>query len=194
MASKRTAAGDRIYRMRVSVRWSDPEIWREVEVPACLTLLELHHVLQALMNWDDSHLHEFEFRGVLYGDEIAPASPFGGPESRDEADHCLADLKLRKGSRIGYTYDFGDNWELDIAVQATLTPESGRTYPVCVGGQYAPPPEDCGGLWGYGELVGAWLDPDDPEHDWAVEILGEDWDLEDPDVERINKRLKRVQC
>lgn len=54
-----------------------------------------------------------------------------------------------------YTYDMGDSWEHEILVEKILLREAEQLYPICLTGKLACPPEDCGGVWGYAELVEA---------------------------------------
>ena len=78
-------------------------------------------------------------------------------------------------------------------VEAVLPPEPGRRYPVCVAGKRACPPEDCGGAWGYGELLDAVGDPGHPAHAELGAWLGGPFDPEAFDLEGINRRLARVR-
>ena len=48
------------------VRHIEPVITRRVVVPAEITLLKLHTVLQIVFDWDDCHLWQFEFGTVDY--------------------------------------------------------------------------------------------------------------------------------
>ena len=97
---------------------------------------------------------------------------------------------VRSGvSRFGYTYDFGDDWEHAITIEKTLPAAEGTTYPTCVAGKRACPPEDCGGPWGYQELLEIIADPAHPERAERLEWLGEDFDPEDFSLEAVNTRL-----
>ncbi|MDQ3150841.1 MAG: plasmid pRiA4b ORF-3 family protein [Actinomycetota bacterium] len=77
-------------------------------------------------------------------------------------------------SKIRYTYDFGDDWEHDILVEKVLDQDETASYPRCTDGRRAAPPEDCGGIWGYADLVEALTDPTHPEHEDKLEWLGFD--------------------
>lgn len=123
-------------------------VLREVIVPAEINLGCLHHVIQVVMGWDNSHLHEFEHKGESYGrpehDEYA--------DIIDEDSVPLSDLFKRKGSRLTYTYDFGDDWVHEVSLLKTLPADSSAPF-VYMGGEGACPPEDCGGPWGYEHLL-----------------------------------------
>jgi hypothetical protein len=75
-------------------------------------------------------------------------------------------------SKIRYTYDFGDGWDHDIVVEQIGPRDPAVDYPRCTGGKRAGPPDDCGGVWGYADLVRIVGDPTDPEHDGKVAWLG----------------------
>ncbi len=50
---------ERTYLLKVKLLDIEPEIWRRFVVPASITLDRLHDVIQIVMGWTDSHLHEF---------------------------------------------------------------------------------------------------------------------------------------
>ena len=50
-----------VYQLKIVLVGVRPQIWRRVQVPAEITLDELHLVLQAAMGWTNSHLHSFTF-------------------------------------------------------------------------------------------------------------------------------------
>jgi hypothetical protein len=180
--------GDRVYQVKITLLGvSRPPVWRRLLVPSRIRLDQLHGVIQAAMGWENDHMHAFSDGSAEYG----LADP--ELEHRDERKATLQDLAKRKRSRALYTYDFGDNWEHDIVVEAVLTAEPEVRYPVCVAGSGACPPEDCGGISGYELLREALADPTDDEHEQMMEWLG----LEDPadfdptafDVDKVNHAL-----
>jgi hypothetical protein len=58
-------------------------------------------------------------------------------------------------------------------------------------GERASPPEDCGGIWGYEELLEALSDPDHPDHEDMLEWVGGQFAPEAFDLEGVNKELQR---
>jgi hypothetical protein len=93
---------------------------------------------------------------------------------RSAAATTLDGVAPRAGDRLGYTYDFGDDWDHDITVEDVRLAEPGLAYPRCVTGRRACPPEDCGGIWGYEELLEILADPHHDEHTDRVQWLGLD--------------------
>lgn len=93
---------------------------------------------------------------------------------RSAASKRLDQVVPSVGDKLGYTYDFGDNWEHDILVEAITDAEAGIPYPRCLTGRRACPPEDCGGMWGYEYLIEILADPGHEEHDERLEWLGLD--------------------
>ena len=100
---------------------------------------------------------------------------------------------LRK-STLNYVYDFGDYWEHRIKVEKTLVPVPGLELPFCVAGACATPPENCGGVPGYVELVQAMADPGHPEDDNVAEWIGLDtWDATAFDSTEVNDCLAGIK-
>lgn len=176
-----------IYQLRISLLGFEPAIWREVLVPSDFTLAKLHRVIQVVMGWEDDHMHEFTIGTVGYTDARARLEG-----RKNEAKVPLHQVAGSRG-KFTYTYDFGDNWEIEIKVDKVLPPEEGRRYPVCIAGENAGPPEDSGGVWGYADRLDALENPDHPEHEETLEWLGEDYDPAAFDLEEINQRLARIK-
>ncbi|MEP6559814.1 MAG: plasmid pRiA4b ORF-3 family protein [Nakamurella sp.] len=164
-----------IYQIKVGLRGATPPIWRRLEVPADVSLARLHTVIQITFGWDDSHLHVFETPYGSFGTDT-------GLGHRAETSVTLEQVAPAVNSKLRYTYDFGDNWVHDIRVEKVLDHDETAEYPRCTGGRRAAPPDDCGGIWGYAELVEVLRDPADQEHQDRLEWLGLDAAAEfDPD-------------
>ena len=185
VARRRRKGQPRIYQFKVTLKGTRPPIWRRLQIRSDTKLDQLHDVLQTAMGWYDSHLHQFVADGVQYG----VANDDWGAEMQDERLVTLADLAPAAGDRILYEYDFGDGWEHDLLVEKVLEPEPGATYPVCVTGRRACPPEDVGGIWGYAELLQILSDPDHPEYEERLEWVGGEFDPERFDAEDVNAAL-----
>ncbi len=179
--------GDPVHQITVLLaEVADPPVWRRLLIPAAMPLNRLHDVIQTAMGWQDHHLHSFTDGNRNYG--------LPDPELAftDERSVRFGDLDVDRGV-IRYTYDFGDDWEHEIVVEALGTAEPGGHYPRCIDGEGACPPEDCGGPPGYEQLREILADPGDAEHDDMVMWMGLEHASEfDPaafDIELVNRRL-----
>jgi len=182
------------YQLKITLRGSKPPIWRRILVPADCGLESLHYAIQAAMGWYDSHLHAFE----IGGREYSGRTPMGDPMESgdlDAAGYRLCDV-AREKSKFTYQYDFGDNWDHTILVEKIVPPllTESKKLPaqpfVCLAGKGACPPEDCGGIWGYYNLLAVLRNPKHEEHEdmkeWAGEI-----DPDAFDIAEVNRRLSR---
>ncbi|MBD3286010.1 plasmid pRiA4b ORF-3 family protein, partial [candidate division WOR-3 bacterium] len=146
-----------IYQFKVTLKGIEPEIWRRILMPADSTFWELHVAIQDAMGWKDMHLHEFKVKNPDSGN----VHRIGLPDDEDEFGRdTLPGWKIRIdqyftsiGTSANYWYDFGDDWMHTIKLEKILPREKGAEYPTCIAGKRACPPEDCGGPWGYAELL-----------------------------------------
>lgn len=176
----------KIYQLHMALNGIRPPIWRRILVPGNTKLSQLSEILLAAMGWLGYHLHQYIVDGVYYG-EPDPEFYF---EINDESKFTLQQIAPDVGSRFTYEYDFGDSWEHTVKVEAILEPEEGMTYPVCIKGKRACPPEDVSGVWGYAEFLETISDPDSEEAEEMLDWAGDDFDPEEFDLAEINQRLK----
>lgn len=193
-ASKRSVADpaadpSTIHRLKVTLRGASPPIWRRFEVPADITLKRLHTVIQLGFGWDDCHLFVFETPAGRYGTYDPDL------EIRSATGKKLSAVAESAGDKIRYEYDFGDQWELDVVVEAIHPAEPDVAYPRCTAGRRAGPPEDCGGIRGYHELLDVLADPRHEDHAERLLWLGIESAAEfDPaafDLAAADRKLRR---
>lgn len=174
--------------VKVTLRDLKPAIWRRIVVARTMTLGRLHDAIQAAMGWDDAHLHAF-----VIGDR-----QFGDPDQRldgaSDENRMTLDRLVRSGvSRFVYTYDFGDGWDHAVLIEKRAPKSEGLALPACVAGERGCPPEDCGGVWGYADLLDVLADPQHPERAERLAWLGGDaFDPEAFDIGTADAALKRV--
>ncbi len=129
-----------ILQLKIRLLGISPMIWRRVLIPSATTLRELHGVLQVAMGWESIHLYQFDIRAVHYGSfELFAANP----------DVPLSGFAFRQNETFLYVYDMGDHWKHEVRIEAISDAAPKKSYPVCIGGSGACPPENCGGAPGY---------------------------------------------
>jgi len=184
-------ANETVYQLKVTLKESKPPIWRQFHVSGNVTLHRLHLILQDVMGWTNSHLYRFDIGGVQYSIPDPVEDAFNELHLVDSRRTKLSKVAPREKARFAYEYDFGDSWEHEILVEKILPPEPSAQHPVCLAGERACPPEDCGGIWGYDEVLEVIRDPLHEEYDRMMEWLGGSFDPEEFDIDRVNRWLRR---
>jgi hypothetical protein len=188
-------ANARVYQLKVVLIGSNPAIWRRLRVPGNANLGWLHAVLQVAMGWTNSHLHHFLTVDARYSDPRNNEDlALGEGPDRDEAKATLVQAVPDEGAQFGYEYDFGDSWEHEITVEKILPHDAAAaTVALCLDGARACPPEDCGGVWGYANLLKILKNRKHPEHRSMMEWLGRPPDAEAFDVAKSNTWLRKLK-
>ncbi len=171
-----------VFQLKVTLAVIKPPVWRRILVHASTPLDRLHEYIQAAFGWWNYHLYEFEIDRVRYG--IPDPDWDVGPPVKQARRVKLGNV-ADVGDSFTYSYDFGDGWEHKITVE--------KSMPVAADGRRACPPEDCGGPWGYEELLQIIADPSHPEHQeratWAGEWGGGKLDPESFDTSEFEENL-----
>ena len=178
-----------VFQIKVTLKGSKPPIWRRLLVPSDISLPDLHDVFQTAMGWHHCHLHQYMKGNTYYSEPNPEFADDAWFEILDETKYRLRDLVVAPKQRCRYEYDFGDGWEHNIMLERIA--EADKKYPghpVCLKGAMACPPEDCGGIWGYYDLLKVINDPNHPEHEEMKNWLGE-FDPTAFDIEDVNRRL-----
>ncbi|MBU0756514.1 MAG: plasmid pRiA4b ORF-3 family protein [Nanoarchaeota archaeon] len=189
---------NKLFQLKIMLYGIEPPVWRRFIVKSNITFHSLHDVIQEAMGWEDYHMFEFEFN-----DAIIEADQQGGidsmfigfrPRSKKRnlkaSKTRLHDVISMESQEFEYVYDFGDNWQHLVVVEKILDNDPFQKFPVCVGGARACPPEDCGSVPGYYELMKLRKNKKHPEYEERiVEWIGEDYNPDFFDIKEANMRL-----
>lgn len=174
---------------------SDPPIWRRLIIPTTANLGWLHAAVQLSMGWTNSHLHQFLLDEKRYSCLDHDVS-FGeeDPDLLDERKFTIGQLLPSPEPVLIYEYDFGDSWMHAIKVEKVLEskPAADRIA-TCIEGARACPPDDCGGVWGYMELLKALKNRKHPDHKHMKEWVGGRFDAEAFDMDNTNLWLGNLK-
>lgn len=180
-----------IYQIKVTLAGVRPPIWRRILVPMDLRLDRLHAVLQIVMGWTNSHLHQFIVGDDYYSDPRFELDELD-LEIFDERKATVEEVLPRVRSKAVYEYDFGDSWEHLLVVEKRLAQDPALEYPLCLEGERACPPEDCGGVGGYDDLLLVLEDPKHEEHEEMLEWLGDTFNPEAFNAAHVNEQLRQL--
>lgn len=182
------------YQLKIVLVGTRPPVWRRLQVPSNSNLGWLHAVLQVAMGWTNSHLHHFLTEDGRYSDPRNNEDLFVGEEPDQNESKATLQQIAPEGAKFTYEYDFGDSWGHKIIVEKILPPDAAvATTALCVDGARACPPEDCGGVWGYAELLKTLKNPKHAEHERMKEWIGGSFDAEAFDVDNVNLWLRKLK-
>ncbi len=191
----------RVYQFKITLKDIKPLVWRRIQVPETYTFWDLHVAIQDAMGWQDYHLHLFEVVDPATRTKVEIGIPSKSPVW-DEGilpgwKHRIADYFSVENSVANYVYDFGDDWEHIVKLEKILPRDEHGFYPICIAGKRACPPEDCGGVPGYEELLEILKNPGHNEYRETLQWLGGEFDPEHFNLEEVifsdpDKRRKNV--
>jgi hypothetical protein len=152
IATRNSSSPDTIHRFKITLLNSKPPIWRRIETHD-VTIEQFHELIQTSMGWTNSHMHAFEITGDRFTHPGFLADSYDDFGAASYAGISLTDWIAKYGAkmRMKYIYDFGDDWNHDVALEGVFPAEANVVYPRCVAGKLACPPEDVGGVYGYTE-------------------------------------------
>lgn len=168
-----------IYQLKITLIDSNPLIWRRILISPNDTFEDLHGAIQDAMGWENAHLHDFclsfadkQKRIVMTEEDMSDSAVIL------EFEAVLNDY-LPNCKKVIYTYDFGDSWEHEIKLEKIIEKDKNiKNYPICIVGARACPPEDCGGIWSYMDMLEVIKDPSCDNYEETIEWLGDDFDPE----------------
>ncbi len=173
--------------IRITLEEIKPEIWRRFVIRDDITLHKLHEIIQDVMGWTNSHLYSFIIKETEYTDEETVEETGKGKVADLISTQSL---KLKKGDKFEYVYDFGDGWRHILVIESVTTPDPNINYPLCIDGARSCPPEDCGGSYGYENLLNIIFDPGHSEYEAMKEWSGPYFAPEEFDIDAINHDLE----
>ncbi|MDY0286663.1 MAG: plasmid pRiA4b ORF-3 family protein [Bacteroidia bacterium] len=177
-----------IYQVDISILNIEPAIWRQIEVPSDISLSDFHKLIQIVMGWKNKYKHRFVKDMTFY----SPTAGLMDDEytCREYVNMKLSDLLEVVKDKMIYNYDFKDNWAHEILLEQKKQPEKGVFYPRVNDGEGNCPPERCGGVEGFYEILDVLDNPDHMDYEDTIDFLGGDYDPDYFNVEEINAALK----
>ena len=173
---------NQVFLFKIELLDITPAIWRRIVVPSDYNFWDLHVAIQDSMGWQDRHLHHFDIRARGKKKTVSIGIPdFDGISEMEITPGWTVPIYSHftdLGTEALYYYDYGDSWSHKVRLEGFLIKEKGIRYPVCVGGERACPPEDCGGPPGYYNLNKVLSDPDNYEYEDLKKWVGKAWNPE----------------
>jgi hypothetical protein len=177
------------YLLHISITFSDPLIWRRVQVPGTFTLAQLHDIIQLSMGWSDSYVHQFLVGKISYEPTMKNNIPRESTRF-DERKYKLHTLEEGMRFMFTYLYDAGEGWEHEIRLEEVVPPTRQLRHPILLSGEMACPPETVGDIHEYHQLLSALDLPDNKGSASLYKLTGRpDFDPHYFDLEAAKKRV-----
>lgn len=180
------------YILHISITFSDPLIWRRVQVPGHFTLAQFHDVIQISMGWSDSYMHQFMIGKISYEPTMKSNRP---RESKRFDEHKYKLHTLEEGMQFMFTYLYGagEGWEHVIQLEEVVAPERELKYPILLSGERACPPEEVGDIHEYQQLLIALETPGSKDENRLYEITGRpDFTPDSFDLQSVKRTVSKV--
>ncbi len=158
------------YTLKIDLINTEPLVSRTIKVSSETSLFLLHHIIQTVMGWQNRHLYEFYLNHLRFTDSRLVDEDFG--DFTDARESMLEDILTKIGTSAFYLYDFGDGWKHEIKLIEISNKPQNEILPSFVLGQNACPPEDCGGVYRYREIIEILADSTHEEYQRIIEWLG----------------------
>ncbi|MCA6482648.1 MAG: plasmid pRiA4b ORF-3 family protein [Chitinophagaceae bacterium] len=183
------------YTLKISISNIEPQIFRTVNVSSESSLYLLHHIIQIVMGWKNYHLYHFDYKNLNIGDlRLLESDGYDDGEIKlaEGKNYMLEDVLTEIGQKIEYIYDYGDYWEHEIELIAISHTPQIMGLPLLLDGNNTCPPEDCGGVHGYKEMLEVLKNSRHPEFISTLEWLGGKFNPDVCKVDSINKELQKL--
>lgn len=175
------------YELKIVLLNTAPLVYRRIMVPRDILLENLHFVIQRAMGWDDEHLHEFVIGKKRYSQDHSNRLGLSEPPVNESIVRLNGVAK--PNATFKYQYDFGDCWLHEVTIEREILSETSQRLAICTGVENACPPEDCGGAYGYSNMLAIVSEPQHEEYEHMREWLGDEFDPQQFSLTTVNALL-----
>jgi hypothetical protein len=182
---------NQVLQFKIELHEIEPLIWRRIQVPSDYNFWDLHVAIQDSMGWEDRHLHHFEIKGKGKRDAVQIGIPDleGWDDDMPEVFpgwEIMVKVYFNDlGVEAEYHYDYGDSWVHKVKLEGIMYREKSIKYPVCIGGERACPPEDCGGVGGYYNVIKTLSDLKNDDYKGMRIWAGRNWNAAKFDKNKV---------
>ena len=194
----------REYIVEISLDDAPVKVVRRLSVPSNLYVGHFIYELVYAMGWDGHHLTELTQDGILWRSKkeremdaesgMDYEEMFPDKKVRNSFQATVSQLLKKVGDECSLLYDLGDSWHHTVRLVEINRYEDKTIWYTSVGvevlsGEGTCPPDDCGGVSGYEEILRIINDPDDYEYERFVSLLGKGFDPSYFDIRSARRRL-----
>ena len=176
---------------QIKLMGTEPLVTRTFKVSSESSMYVLHHIIQVVMGWNNYHLNQFEVGDLVIADKRLWDEDEMGPIT-DAKEVSVGEVFTKVGNTAVYEYDFGDGWMHHLELVDRSIHPTQEVLPLVISGENACPPEDCGGILGYKELLEVLKNPIHPEYGETKVWVGSTFNPTKFSVDACNKELGKL--
>ena len=180
-----------MFTFHIKLIGTEPLVTRTFKVSSESSMYVLHHIIQVVMGWNNYHLYQFEVGELVIADKRLWDEEEMGPIT-DVKDVSVGEVFTKVGIAAVYEYDFGDGWMHRLELVDRSIHPTQEVLPLVISGENACPPEDCGGIHGYKELLEVLKNPKNPEYRVTKVWVGSTFNPTKFNVDVCNKELGKL--
>jgi len=122
--------GTHLFKVSLSGWRGDSRIWRRIAAPADTSLDDLAWAILKAFKFDNDHMYDFQYRDRR-GQYRAYGHPYGD-ERPFTTEITLAETELPIKDAMRFTFDYGDNWQFTVCLEAVEEGSSSLKKPKVV--------------------------------------------------------------
>ena len=180
-----------MFTFHIKLIGTDPMVTRTFKVSSESSMYDLHHIIQVVMGWKNYHLYQFEVGELVIADKRLWDEEEMGPIT-DVKEVSVGEVFTKVGTTAVYEYDFGDGWMHHLELVDRSIHPTQEVLLLVISGENACPPEDCGGIHGYKELLEVLKNPIHPEYRETKVWVGSKFNPTNFSVDACNKELGKL--
>ena len=194
---------DNVFERLIQISIGSLDVWRRLIIPENYTLEDLHKVIQAGFEWNDTHPYRYSSEkntaavsSLQEEEKTESGSPLLFIVRNNQRENSMEDLSssIKEMCEIhssGLFYEYGSNW--NVRIMFLSRHETAGHKPVrCVAGQGNAPPEFIAGPIRFKRVLNALENGSDLDRSYARQELGPNFVPGEFNIDNCNRRLKMV--
>ena len=159
-------------------------------MPAGISFSQLTVIIHTVMGWSGYHLSEYTFTNLHFKlKEEVTADDWLWDFSILDSSEYIIDGFFSRVKSFTYLYDFGDNWSHEVKIEDVIEDYDGNC-PIVLKYKENTPPEDCGGIWGYADMLDTLSSPKKPDYKEIKEWFDDNY--KEYDLAQVNTKLSKM--
>ena len=185
-----------LFKVKITLIDTPYPCWRRLLLQSDISLFTFVRYMVRGMGWLFTHGFMIQIGDTLYEskDRMEPGRMFITTEMEDADKYLVKDILSPDPEKIlDLRYDLGDCWDHDVVIEEAVANEGSVRVPLCLEGEGACPPEDCGGEGGFQRFLELMENPENNPKEYAswIESLKTPFNKDKFEVSESTSRMRK---